>query len=154
MGKILVRSSVSTATNTQEAEGFSRQDLDAVCFLLEKLDCGLSVEPHYDYEWCLSLLVYPHRAASDPAFFLYGGSSEIHLVDVSGDCYAPVGIFASFIGAITCIQRGVNGGAFVRPWPDTNSPADMRKSLGWFVQERTVFVNGLPAGQSAPIASE
>jgi len=111
MGNAFMRSSKNIAATTREAEGFSKEDFDAVSFLLEKLDCGLSVEPHYDYEWCLSLLVYPDRAASDGAFFLHRSPSGIHLADVSGDGYVPVGTFASFIGAIACIQRGANEGA-------------------------------------------
>jgi hypothetical protein len=92
-----------------DADGFSKEDAEAVRFLLEKLDCGLSADLHYDYHGCLSLLVYSHRTISDRAFFLYRRLAGIHLVDVSGDVYLPVGSFASFIGAVTFIQRSVNG---------------------------------------------
>jgi len=111
MGNTFIRSSKDIAATGREAEGFSKQTFDAFSFLLEKLDCGLSVESHYDYNWCLSLLVYSNRAPPDRAFFLHRNSGGIHLVDVSGDCYVPVGTFASFIGAITCIQSGVNEAA-------------------------------------------
>jgi hypothetical protein len=100
----------ATVSNTRtREEGFSREEADAVCFLLEKLDCGLSMDLHYDYDWCLSLLVYSRPLVSDRAFFLHRRNGEIHLADVTDDEFISIGTFASFIGAITCIQQRVNG---------------------------------------------